>query len=495
MRCLIIAKEAEVIIDNLLNIFPDIDFGVCADIDSASGRYDVILLSRFLCNRKRLPEIATRFALSHIVLLVGELDEDCMAYIKVAKSSGLTNVVSGKLPGDRPYTIMQALQEAIDEGVSNEPQEDTKPINLLDQPEQEEPAQIFKLEQEEPIQKISEQKILEQDDVFMRKEMLLREIKKLTKELENTPVQGKIIQKPLKPAPVIREKASSSKSTLITIAANKGGVGKTTTAATLAIALANARVPVTMVDLDFHGANVCVFFGLTPSRGIDSLSGLSDVAIKHQLPGLLLETKHENLTVLPGIVNKSVVPKELFSSEELLNIVKTLISPVVIVDTPPGFWAYDYLFDTFVSSDMLLAVVDQSSFSKDDVKSYAPYLFSMGVSPEKIKIVLNRFSPKLSRAREIEKFFAESVSSKEKPQIIATIPNDWDAHVISSSRSEAVGLKDPKNQWHQVAGEIAAMSGFRYGQKVNHRKTLKEILKPNLMSLWKNKKKELSLWK
>ncbi len=471
MKCLIIAKNNQVIKDNLADIFPHIRFETCSELASAAGRYDIVFLSRFLCDRKKLPEVALKFALARIVLLVGELDEDCKAYLKTARNSGLTDYVAGKLPGDRPYTLLQALaagrEEVHEEQVSLANEEIMHPgAKFLETVEQ------VNLPEQETVRSKAQ---LEQGEILAQKQAtLMQEIERLKQEIE--------AQKNLK-LPVYQNKtqmpARNRKSTLVIVAANKGGVGKTTTTATLAIALANANVPVTVVDLDFRGANINVFFGLTPTQGIDSLCGHSGVSLEYLLPRLLVETRYRNLKVLPGVINRALAPKEMFTGQELVEIINLLksISPVVVVDTPPGFWVHEYLFDTFVSSDMLLAVVDQSSFSKDDVKSYAPYLFSMGVAPEKIKIVLNRFSPKLSRAREIEKFFAESVSSKEKPRIIATIPNDWDAHIIKSSRSEAVGLEDPQNQWHQVAREIATMSGFQYAKKVNHKKTLKEILR------------------
>ena len=473
MKCLIIAKNSQVIKDNLADIFPHINFETCSDLAAAAGRYDIVLLSRFLCDRKKLPGVALKFALARIVLLVGDLDEDCRAYLKAAKNSGLTDYVSGKLPGDRPYTLLQALAAGREEVHELEEAQEKKQVNLLKQ-------ETVRLETPKQEEKLVQ---MEQGETLAQKQAtLMLEIESLRQEIA--------AQKNLKLPVCQSEKqipAMDRKSTLVIVAANKGGVGKTTTTATLAIALANAGVPVTVVDLDFRGANISVFFGLTPAQGIDSLCGHSGASLEYLVPRLLVETRYRNLKVFPGVINRALAPREMFTAQELLAIINLLksISPVVVVDTPPGFWVHEYLFDTFVSSDMLLAVVDQSSFSKDDVKSYAPYLFSMGVSPEKIKIVLNRFSPKLSRAREIEKFFAESVSSKEKPRIIATIPNDWDAHIIKSSRSEAVGLEDSENQWHQVAAEVAARSGFHYGQKVNHKRTLKEILKPNLMSLWK----------
>ena len=68
----------------------------------------------------------------------------------------------------------------------------------------------------------------------------------------------------------------------------------------------------------------------------------------------------------------------------------------------------------------------------------------MGVSPEKIRIILNKFSPKLHNASVVEKCFCagfkKGVPAKMKPKISVTIPEDWNNHVVAGYKGQVVGL-------------------------------------------------------
>lgn len=447
MHCLIAAEKdsLEVILNNLRKLRPDIVFEACDDVSElctlSKKRPDILLLSRFLPGedaRKLLKEVPVLFSTTHIVLLVGEMDEEGRTYIRLAREHGLTNYVTGVLPGDRPYTLPIALSQERETGNALE----IKTNN----------------ETTEPI----EEKLPEPEPPMVRCEPAYI---------------GGGIEDPLEPLFVRDELAE--KGLLVITTANKGGVGKTTTATTLAIALANVGIDVIVADLDLEGPNVSGFFGITPQKGIESLASRQQ-GLKYLTDQLLWETKYKHLRVLPGMVSKTASPDTLFGSTQIVNIINAVRqnAPVVIADTPPGFWAKPWLPRVFMAADIVLAIVDQSAFSKQDSEEYAPYILSMGVDPKKIKIVLNRFSPRLHNAKLLEKAFCdgfkETVPTKELPRIAVTIPNDWDAHGLKGYCGEAVGLDDARNQWHNLAEEIALVAGFRY-RNPNAQKPKKSI--------------------
>jgi Flp pilus assembly CpaE family ATPase len=118
----------------------------------------------------------------------------------------------------------------------------------------------------------------------------------------------------------------------------------------------------------------------------------------------------------------------------------------------------------FEIADMALAVVDQSMFSEEETKKYAPTLLAMGITPEKIRIVVNRYSAKLHNIRVVEAAFNSGFKKncKALPKVVAIIPENWNAAVQDAYKGSVANLVDAGSPWHKLAKEIAGMSGYRY---------------------------------
>jgi Flp pilus assembly CpaE family ATPase len=170
----------------------------------------------------------------------------------------------------------------------------------------------------------------------------------------------------------------------------------------------------------------------------------------------------ENLHVLPGVMNKTL-PR--FKDGELAAILNYLRQkfPAVICDTSPEPWTKKWLYEVFEVADMALAVVDQSIFSEEETKKYAPTLLAMGVTPERIRIVVNRYSAKLHNIRVVEAAFNSGFKKGCKlPKVGAIIPENWNAAVQDSYKGNIAGLEGAGSPWHKLAQEIATMAGYRY---------------------------------
>lgn len=474
MLCLIAAEKsfAEKIRENLKGMarFKDWEMEICSSAWSLEEyqdiRPDVLLLSPNLPGEdpsKLIKHIPVMFSTSHIVLLVGKLDEKAKLYIRAAQNQGLVNYVTGNLPdhpGDRPYNLPTAMTSNREGGLINS---EEPPENTYQAPIQEyEETNVENREQSaprNPIEKPEEEVIVSRSS--------LRKTPNFLAQRQSTTLG-------------FNRNVRGTEGALVVTAANKGGVGKTTTAVTVSVALANAGVNVIVVDLDLGSPNLKGFFQVEPSRGIEALSGRTR-GILPFVEQLLVEIpKYENIRLLPGPIDKTILPEEIFEPGELGALIKILrqMVPVVIADTPAEFWTRHYLTEVFEQADTVLAVVDQSKFSVDDTRDYAPYLISMGALPDKIRIVVNKFSPKLHNVKNVEKAFCagfkQNIPAKDLPRVASTIPHDWDAHGLKGYRGEVVGLEDPRSQWHKLAAEIAAIAGHKY-QRPEIKKTGKSF--------------------
>ncbi len=128
--------------------------------------------------------------------------------------------------------------------------------------------------------------------------------------------------------------------TVFTIANQKGGVGKTTTAVNLAAALAEKKIHTLLVDLDPQ-ANA------TSALGIEKQEGRSLYRPLHG-EGTALEmitpTAYEYLALLPSEVDLAAIEIELAQQENYLLRLRHTLQPVrdsngyrvVVIDCPPA---------------------------------------------------------------------------------------------------------------------------------------------------------------
>ncbi len=128
--------------------------------------------------------------------------------------------------------------------------------------------------------------------------------------------------------------------TVFTIANQKGGVGKTTTAVNLAAALAQLKVSTLVVDLDPQ-ANASSGLGIEKEEGRSIYPALTGDA---NAQDMIVETGRKNLHLLPSEVDLSAAEIELAQSDNYLQRLKTALQPIVdsdayqaiIIDCPPA---------------------------------------------------------------------------------------------------------------------------------------------------------------
>ena len=143
--------------------------------------------------------------------------------------------------------------------------------------------------------------------------------------------------------------------TVFTIANQKGGVGKTTTAINLGAALANRYIDTLIVDMDPQ-ANTTSGLGFEKREGASIYGPLTGEGTAQEK---ILPTNNDHLFIIPAEVDMAAIETELYDTpnyliklrQSLESVMRSFRFDAIILDCPPslgiismnGLAAADYL--------------------------------------------------------------------------------------------------------------------------------------------------------
>jgi pilus assembly protein CpaE len=215
--------------------------------------------------------------------------------------------------------------------------------------------------------------------------------------------------------PVMSSPGALADGKLVTIYSSKGGVGTTTLAVNLAMALHNDDTRVVLVDGNLQFGDVAVFVNeqgkntlVEIAPRVDELDAeiVQDIMIKHEASGI---------HILPAPQRPEHA--ESVSAEQFAKILSLLrrLYAYIVIDTTPTLT--DITLTAIDNSDAIVLVTTQEIPAIKSARLFLDLLQTMGVGREKIVFTMNKFDKRIA-------ITPQRVSENLKEEIVAVIPLD-----------------------------------------------------------------------
>jgi pilus assembly protein CpaE len=174
---------------------------------------------------------------------------------------------------------------------------------------------------------------------------------------------------------------------VVVILGPKGGTGKTLTATSLSVALAESGKRVALVDLDLQFGDVGLCMGLRPDPTIYDLVRTGGSLDEEKMSDFLV-THHSGVEVLiaPSRPDQAASIRIDFL-RDVYAVLRRMFD-YVIVDTPPGFTPEVIATIDLATEICMVGMLD--ALSLKNTKLGLETLELMGVPRERVKLVLNR---------------------------------------------------------------------------------------------------------
>lgn len=247
-------------------------------------------------------------------------------------------------------------------------------------------------------------------------------------------------------------------STVITVFGAKGGLGKSTIAANLAVKLAEKRKKVALVDLDLQFGDINIFLDIEPKETITEL--VQEVITPN------IDSVRSYMTVHSSGVHVLCAPRspeyaELVSPDKVLSLLTLLRSyyDYVIIDTAPSFSEINM---TALESSSLIFFVTGLDISILKNSKLSISLLESLQQTDKVRVIVNR-------AVDMSSITIKDVQKIIGYPIWAKIPSDYKISVNALNRGIPFVTGSPTSKLSQSISELSDLltGGALSNQKKN----------------------------
>ncbi len=224
---------------------------------------------------------------------------------------------------------------------------------------------------------------------------------------------------------------------VVTISSGKGGVGKTTTTANLAVALAQENQKVVCIDGDIGLRNLDVILGLE-NRIVYDLVDIVEGRCRIK-QAMIRDKRLPELFLIPSAQSRD---KSAVSPSDMIRLCDELRDEVdwILVDSPAGIERG--FRNALAPADLVLVVTNPEVSSVRDADRIIGLIESEEKGPA--QLILNRVNPTLTKKGDM--LSTEDVVDLLAIDLIGVIPED-ESVIVSSNRGQPVTLSN-----HSKAG-------------------------------------------
>jgi len=231
---------------------------------------------------------------------------------------------------------------------------------------------------------------------------------------------------------------------VVTITSGKGGVGKTTAVANLAVALASGGSKVVCIDGDIGLRNLDVILGLENRIVYDIVDVIEGRCRLKQ--AMIRDKKLPDLYLIPAAQTRD---KNAVSPSDMNRLIKDLRADYdfVLIDSPAGIERG--FRNAIAAADRVLVVTNPEVSAVRDADRVIGILEAEEKGPA--ALILNRLNPVLVKKHDM--LSAEDVLDLLAIELIGIVPEDENV-IIGSNRGAPVAA-DPKSRAGQAFRNIA----------------------------------------
>ena len=231
---------------------------------------------------------------------------------------------------------------------------------------------------------------------------------------------------------------------VVTITSGKGGVGKTTAVANLAVALASNGSKVVCIDGDIGLRNLDVILGLENRIVYDIVDVIEGRCRLKQ--AMIRDKKLPELYLIPAAQTRD---KNAVSASDMVRLAKDLRSECdfVLIDSPAGI---ERGFKNAVApADRVIVVTNPEVSAVRDADRVIGILEAEEKGPA--SLIINRLNPTLVKRQDM--LSADDVLDLLAVHLIGIVPED-ESVIVGSNRGQPVSA-DPKSKAGQAFRNIA----------------------------------------
>jgi len=268
------------------------------------------------------------------------------------------------------------------------------------------------------------------------------------------------VAKPTDPAELIARvermllraaQAPAPRAQVLALVGAKGGVGTTTVAVNLGVALARLGTAVVLLDIQPFRSRAMYMLGLSPESGLEELAALESGTIGSREVGRRLVRHSSGLSVLGNANGRAGNGPGTFSSVHAAATLQALMTLAdwVLLDLPPSAQCAEQITHLVDHCDIVALVTEPDPVGLACAEEELSRLRHAGVGQQQLGVVLvNRSSATMTMpVRELQ----EQLSAR----VVASVPPAGEACLESLQRQEPVVLTRPDSFASQVLLKMA----------------------------------------